>query len=40
MLADGTTPTLAIDFGGLYDARKLAAFHRNMHARRLPYEVW
>lgn len=40
VLVDGPVTTLAIDFGGLYDARKLAAFHRNMLARRLPYEVW
>ena len=40
ILCDGEEHLLAIDFGGVYGPQKLEAFHRNMHERELPYEMW
>ena len=34
------TPELVLEFGGAYDKRRVAAFHRECADRRLPYEVW
>ena len=33
-------PKLVLEFGGAYDKRRVAAFHRFCADRRLPYEVW
>ena len=31
---------LAIEFGGAYDKKKLAAFHRWCQSEQMPYEIW
>lgn len=33
-------PWRAIEFGGSYSARRVAAFHADCAARNLPYELW
>jgi len=33
-------PTRAIEFGGRYDAERVADFHQHCAERRLPYEIW
>jgi hypothetical protein len=33
-------PVLAVEFGGSYRADRVAAFHRGMDLRHLPYQIW
>lgn len=42
VLADGpdAEPELVLEFGGSYDKRRVAAFHRDCARRGLAYEVW
>ena len=42
VIADGPTavPELVLEFGGAYDKRRVAAFHRDCERRQVPYEVW
>lgn len=37
---NATSLLLAVEFGGGYDADRLAAFHADCARRALPYEVW
>ena len=40
ILSEAQTPARAIEFGGLYSAKRLKKFHAYCFARELPYEVW
>ncbi|MEJ7637234.1 MAG: hypothetical protein WKF75_04390 [Singulisphaera sp.] len=41
ILHDGEgRPRLAIEFGGSYQAVRIADFHADCAARTLPYELW
>jgi len=42
VIADSPTtkPRLVVEFGGAYDAPRIAGFHRHCKTMKLPYEIW
>lgn len=41
MIVDPTgTPVRVVEFGGRYDAKRVAAFHQDCQARGIPYDLW
>lgn len=40
LVNDDGSPIRVIEFGGRYDARRVADFHQHCFERDLPYEIW